>query len=186
MGVEVKQVDVIGLMGALRTKGKAKLSDFAEPISETNNNSTNNSKNSETMAETKSAQEYVGKVIIVGENIATIEIKGVQDNGMLAGEFRKGDAAPIAMPVTIPNLEAMMKRGVWRFADATETKSEDEVQEVEDVQPTPKTEPKATAKTVEMPNAGESKPKRKPKTKAESAGKLPLTSPRQRNLSPRW
>ena len=119
--------------------------------------------------ETKNAQEYVGKVIVVGDNMATIEIKGVQDNGMLSGEFKKGDYVT-KMPVTIPNLEAMMKRGVWKFQDDTKAEteavqttptedcsiktqspnsggetntSEDDVEEVQDVvPPTPKTETK--------------------------------------------
>lgn len=143
-------------------------------------NSNINNQTSTTMAnETKNAQEYVGKVIVVGDNMATIEIKGVQDNGMLSGEFKKGDAAPIMMPVTIPNLEAMMKRGVWKIqgeavADepkATEAKSEDDVEEVQDVvPPTPKTEPKA--EKTEKPKAKEvkieePKPKTEPKPKQE-------------------
>ena len=184
----MQQVNVEGLFNALKTKGKAKLSDFAEPISEKSEQKSNinNNQNSTTMAnETKNAQEYLGKVIIVGENIATITIKGVQDNGMLSGEFKKGDAAPIMMPVTILNLEAMMKRGVWRFADATasetratEAKNEDDVEEVQDVvPPQPKAkagkteEPKGNAKEVKMGTQKSQKSQKESAAKAKTETK---------------
>jgi len=165
----VKQVDVMGLMGALRTKGEAKLSDFAKPIESDNNNSINDP-NSTIMANETKAADLIGKVIIVGENLATIEIKRVQDNGMLACEFKRGDAAPISMPVTIPNLEAQVKRGTWKFKDeclAPDSSPTGEVEVAEVVDITPK-KPTIKPKAEDKPKA--EKPKNTGKTKIVVAG----------------
>lgn len=136
-------------------------------------NESTNQKSEETMAKELKAADLIGKTIVVGENIATIEIKGVKDNGNLDGVFKKGDAAPMAMPVTMANLQAMLERGVWKIQGeapkATETKADDDVQEVEDVQPT-KPNAKEDVKPAEKkaaPKGEKSKDKPKDKPKAE-------------------
>ena len=72
------------------------------------------------------------------------------------------------MPVTVPNLEGMIAKGVWRFkGEAPKATATEEVQEVEDVQPK-KPEPKA--KEVKMEPKSKSKPKseKKSEPKAET------------------
>jgi hypothetical protein len=109
----VKQVDVMGLMGALQTKGKAKLSDFATPIESDNNSSTN--ENSETMAQNVKAADLIGKTIVVGDNQATIVIKSV-DGDKLSGEFTKdGKTTPMSFPVS--QLQGMTEKGLWKMDD---------------------------------------------------------------------
>lgn len=139
--VEVKQVDVMGLMGALQTKGKARLSDFATPIESENSSSTNNS-NQETMAQNVKAADLIGKTIVVGDNQATIVIKSV-DGDKLSGEFTKdGKTTPMSFP--IGQLQRMTEKGLWKIADANETATEvtteADVAEVNDIVPvvTPK------------------------------------------------
>lgn len=138
----VKQVDVMGLMGALQTKGKAKLSDFATPIESDNkaaikreesdacidstereqaqtkfNSSTNNS-NSTTMEKNVKAADLIGKTIVVGDNQATIVIKSV-DGEKLSGEFTKdGKTTPMSFPVS--QLQGMTEKGLWKISDANE------------------------------------------------------------------
>lgn len=169
----MKQVDVMGLMGALRTNGKARLSDFATPVETESSNSTNNNQNVTIMANETKAADLIGKVIIVGENLATIEIKGVQENGMLSCEYRRGDAAPIPMPVTVSNLEAQVAKGTWKIADAApaaeSSTAEVDVAEVtmDDIAPKAVAKPKAEPKPKSEKPKAEKKPKPAPKPKAE-------------------
>lgn len=68
------------------------------------------------MAQNVKAADLIGKVIIVGNNQGTIVIKSVQDNGMLACEFKKaGDTATTPLTVTMPNLQKMTERGLWKM-----------------------------------------------------------------------
>ena len=177
----VKQVDVMGLMGALQTKGKAKLSDFATPIESDNNSSTNNS-NSTTMEKNVKAADLIGKTIVVGDNQATIVIKSV-DGDKLSGEFTKdGKTTPMSFPVS--QLQGMTEKGLWKISDANEPsavspqtsdiKTEADVAEVDDIMPkvTKKPTPKAEEPKEEKPAAivkpMETKPKAEPKPKAET------------------
>lgn len=136
------------------------------------NESINSQKSEETMAKELKAADLIGKTIVVGENIATIEIKGVKDNGNLDGVFKKGDAAPIAMPVTMANLQAMLERGVWKIqgeTPKTEPKAEDDVQEVENIEPTkPKAKEDGRGKKEEPKAAKGEKSKDKPKDKPKA------------------
>lgn len=185
--VEVKQVDVMGLMGALQTKGKARLSDFATPIESENSSSTNNS-NQETMAQNVKAADLIGKTIVVGDNQATIVIKSV-DGDKLSGEFTKdGKTTPMSFP--IGQLQRMTEKGLWKIADAnqaatTDVQTEADVAEVNDIVPvvTPrKPEPKAEEpkddKPVAIVKPMETKPKteKKPKAKTQTSAVKPQTS----------
>lgn len=131
------------------------------------------------MANEMKAADLIGKVIIVGENIATITIKGVKDNGMLDGEFKRGDAEPMAMAVSMQNLEAQVEKGTWKIAgEAIESVSEPvpdvTIEEVEDIIPAkPVAKPEPTEKpTAEIkPIKPEAKTKSKPKSKAKSKAK---------------
>lgn len=182
----VKQVDVMGLMGALQTKGKAKLSDFAKPIESESNEKENNS-NQETMAQNVKAADLIGKVIIVGNNQGTITVKSVQDNGMLACEFKKTDSDAITpMAVTMQNLQAMTERGLWKLKEDGGSKTEDvhqtsavspqtsevttdaDVAEVDDIAPkvTPRAKP-------EEPKSEE------PKSEEPTAKVTPIGKPKQ-------
>lgn len=132
------------------------------------------------MANEMKAADLIGKVIIVGENIATITIKGVKDNGMLDGEFKRGDAEPMAMAVSMQNLEAQVEKGTWKIAgEAIESVSDPvpdvTIEEVEDIipaKPVAKPEPTAEIKPIKPEAKPKSKPKAaKPKAKTESKPK---------------
>ena len=96
------------------------------------------------MATNFKAADLIGKTIVVGDNQAMIMVKSVQDNGMLACEFRKtGDANATPLTVTLPNLNGMVEKGLWHIADNTSDISpqtsnvttEADVQEVQDIVP---------------------------------------------------
>ena len=98
--------------------------DEGQTTNNPNDQTTINSKTSTTMAnKTMTAQDYVGKVIIVGENIASITIKSAEGD-TLNGEFKKGDAPAIPMPIKLANLEKMIADGVWKLAGASTEKTE--------------------------------------------------------------
>lgn len=127
-------------------------------------NKDNNSKQEETMAQNMKAADLIGKVIIVGDNVASITIKSA-DGDTLQGEFKKGDAPAIAMPIKLVQLEKMLSDKVWKIqGEATATA--DEVEEVEEI-------------VVEGPKAEtiDIKPKQeksdKPKAKGGSRGLAP-------------
>lgn len=156
-----------------------------KPIeSETNNE--NNNQNSTTMAQNFKAADLIGKTIVVGDNQAMIMVKSVQDNGMLACEFSKaGETTTTSMTVTMPNLQKMTERGLWKLqtipADAptrnlsdvspqtSEVTTESDVQEVQDIVPvvTPrKPEPKEDKPAAKVePIKATVKPESKPKAK---------------------
>ena len=159
----VKQVDVMGLMGALQTKGKAKLSDFATPIeSETNNE--NNNQNSTTMAQNVKAADLIGKTIVVGDNQATIVINGV-DGDKLSGEFTKdGKTTPLSFPVS--QLQGMTEKGLWKLQTSdvspqtSNISTEADVAEVQDIVPvvTKKKSDVGSMKSEEKPQPSDIKP----------------------------
>lgn len=161
--VVVKQVDVMGLMGALSTKGEAKLSDYATPVEVNDNqdepiqNSQITIQNSETTMEANNmkAADLIGKTIIVGENIATITIKS-SDGDKLQGEFKKaGGTMGMQLPITLENLRQQIAAGAWRLDEpaveptdtaATEPDEEVEFTEYEDVTDEPSGEPEGDAR----------------------------------------
>ena len=124
--VVVKQVDVMGLMGALSTKGEAKLSDFATPVEvndNANDNANENQNSNETTMEANNmkAADLIGKTIIVGDNIATITIKNA-DGDKLQGEFKKAGATMgMFMPIALENLRLQIESGVWRLETYPQT-----------------------------------------------------------------
>lgn len=151
-----------------------------EAIRDKENSSINNQNNNETMAKNLKAADLIGKVIIVGDNIATITVKSV-DGETLKCEFKNGDRPAVPMPISIEQVEANIKVGIWKLEGATESatatataeepiaqaeaESEDNVQEVEDIEPAKPEEPiaeeePAKAKTVKMESA---KPKKSDK-----------------------
>ena len=78
------------------------------------------------MATNFKAADLIGKTIVVGDNQAMIMVKSVQDNGMLACEFKKtGDANATPLTVTLPNLNGMVEKGLWQVkSDVGSLKSE--------------------------------------------------------------
>ncbi len=161
----------------------------------TSNQTTNNSNNQETMAKKEmSAQDYVGKVIIVGDNIATITIKSVNAEGKLMGEYKKGDMPAILMPLDLEQMATYLEKGMYKFANETSGASSasdpsnpsdsssasdpsnpsdsssasdpsDDVEEVDDVKP----DPNPSAKTVRMENKAEQPKTEQPKTEQPKA-----------------
>lgn len=173
-----------------------------EAIRDKENSSINNQNNNETMAKNLKAADLIGKVIIVGDNIATITVKSVEGE-TLKCEFKNGDRPAVPMPISIEQVEANIKVGIWKLEGAAETAtesatetataeepiaqaeaaSEDDVQEVEDIEPAKPEEPiaeeePAKAKTVKMesakPKKSDKKSEAKPtaETGGESAGTL--------------
>lgn len=175
-----------------------------EAIRDKENSSINNQNNNETMAKNLKAADLIGKVIIVGDNIATITVKSVEGE-TLKCEFKNGDRPAVPMPISIEQVESNIKVGIWKLEGAAETAtesatatseepiaqaeaaSEDDVQEVEDIEPAKPEEPiaeeePAKAKTVKMesakPKKSDKKSEAKPtaETGGESAGTLKYTT----------
>ena len=123
------------------------------------------------MATNFKAADLIGKTIVVGENQAMIMVKSVQDNGMLACEFKKtGDANTTPLTVTLPNLNGMVEKGLWHIADNTSTSNvttEADVAEVNDIVPvvTPKKSEEKPQTSAIKPQTS-NKPKAKPQTSA--------------------
>ena len=153
-----------------------------KPIeSETNNE--NNIQNSTTMAQNVKAADLIGKTIVVGDNQGTIVIKSVQDNGMLACEFKKTDSDAITpMTVTMPNLQKMTERGLWKInltpnpspkgegnlkGEGSEVTTEADVAEVDDIVPVVTKKEETHPQPLPV-KGGESE---KPKAKVEPIGK---------------
>ena len=133
--------------------------------------------------ETKSlkAADLIGKTIIVGDNIATITIKSADEN-KLQGEFKKGDAAPMAMPLTLKQLQDMLDAGIWKIAGETKTEKTDGPERPEKPKAEkPKAEkPKAEKPKTEKPKAEKPKAKKTdaPKTEEPKAEKPKSETPK--------
>ena len=189
----VKQVDVMGLMGALQTNGKAKLSDFAKPIESESNEKENNS-NQETMAKNVKAADLIGKTIVVGDNQATIVIKSV-DGDKLSGEFTKdGKTTPMSFPIS--QLHGMTEKGLWKLQasdvspQTSEVTTEADVQEVQDIVPvvTPRAKSDGGSKTADVPQTSDIKPQtsNQPAAKVEpiKATVKPEPKPKTKDVKP--
>ena len=172
--MDMQQVNVEGLFNALKTKGKAKLSDFAEPVSETNNNSINN-QNETTMNENVKAADLIGKKIVINGTDKYYKVLGV-DGDKLLTEFHIGEGKdPMSVPLPMANLKGFLEKNVWSIegeAPKAEPKGDDDVQEVEDVQPEkhepkPDVKPKAKEQKAKAEKKAETKPKAEPKPKTE-------------------
>lgn len=176
-----------------------------EAIRDKENSSINNQNNNETMAKNLKAADLIGKVIIVGDNIATITVKSVEGE-TLKCEFKNGDRPAVPMPISVEQVESNIKVGIWKLEGAAETAtesatatataeepiaqaeaaSEDDVQEVEDIEPAKPEEPiaeeePAKAKTVKMESAKPKKSDKKSEAKptaetGETAGTLKYTT----------
>lgn len=154
------------------------------------------------MAQNVKAADLIGKTIVVGNNQGKIIVKSVQDNGMLACEFSKaGEDATTPMSVTLPNLQKMTERGLWKISETEsatvvggvvvavsehhDITTEADVAEVEDIVPVVTKNPITTAEEPkkEKPVAKVepiSKPKQeKPKAKTQPSGKA--ASEREQN-----
>lgn len=159
----------------IRAGRRVAICDFEDPnlrstVRRGENYKINQNIKQKSVMETKNlkAADLIGKTIIVGDNIATIDIKRADSDGKLHGEFKKGDAAPMAMPLTLKQLKDMLDAGIWKIAG--ETKSEEPKAEKPKSEE-PKTEkPKAEKPKTEKPKA--EKPKAtKPKAKKTDAPK---------------
>ena len=112
------------------------------------------------------AQDYVGKVIIVGENIASITIKSAEGD-TLNGEFKKGDAPAIPMPIKLANLEKMIADKVWKLAGAS-------TEHTEKTEGTEKPTPNPSRREGSKPKSKTDKPKSKTE-KTEDKQEAPVT-----------
>ena len=208
--VIVKQVDVMGLMGALRTKGKAKLSDFATPIeNETNNQNQKEDKDmkpeTSNMTTTFKAADLIGKTIILGATGAKYVVKSVNGD-KLECDFSNGKAT-IPMSVPVAQAEKFLASGTWKIEGAIanenenqnqnenkpaapETKdmsirTEADVAEVDDILPvvTPKAKAEGGSKTADVPQTSDIKPQ----TSEKPAPKVKIkseTKPQTSSVSP--
>lgn len=150
---------------------------------------TSETKNEEVMAQNMTAQDYVGKTIVVNGSDVKYVIKSV-DGDKLMTDFIMGDRT-MPCPVPMSQVESMVEAGKWTIEGseeptATETKAEDvkseatatedptATEEVEEVIDEPEPAPAQTVKMkTEMPKdkaeekATKSKPQ-KPQAKAKS------------------
>lgn len=113
-----------------------------------------------TMEKTVKAADLIGKTIVVGDNQATIVIKGV-DGDKLSAEFTKdGKATPMSFPLS--QLKGMTEKGLWKISltpdpspkgKGSEVTTEADVAEVEDIVPvvTPKEKSDGGSKTADVP-----------------------------------
>ena len=113
------------------------------------------------------AQDYVGKVIIVGENIASITIKSAEGD-TLNGEFKKGEAPAIPMPIKLANLEKMIADKVWKLGltPAPSPKGEGSSKTSTESTEAPSNSPGVGELPKSKPGKPKSKPS-KPKSKTE-------------------
>lgn len=117
------------------------------------------------------AADLIGKTIVVGDNIATITIKSAE-NDKLQGEFKKGDAPAMAMPLTLKQLQDMLDAGIWKIAGETKSEPKAETKPKSEKPKTekPKTEkPKAEKPKTEKPKATKPKAETKPKNEEPKA-----------------
>lgn len=116
-------------------------------ITETINPQTTQSTNTQNTMETnniQNAQDYVGKTIIVGENIATIVIKSANGD-TLQGEYKSGNAQAAIIPISVERLFENLKAGTWKVDEPHEepqdvvvpTTTEDEFAEFEEIKDDP-------------------------------------------------
>ena len=129
----VKEVALTGAFSGTITNGEATA---AETKEQGNQQESSTPKTETTMKainiETATAQEFVGKTIIVGEHIATITIKSADGNTM-QGEFLKEGTTPMNIPVNIDTLRLQVKSGAWRIEGMEPIADVEDVEEVEDI-----------------------------------------------------
>ena len=196
--VIVKQVDVMGLMGALRTKGKAKLSDFATPIE--NENQNENQKKEKDMTTTFKAADLIGKTIILGATGAKYVVKSVNGD-KLECDFSNGKAT-IPMGVPVAQAEKFLASGAWKIEESATAaptsaispqtsaiKTEADVAEVDDIMPkvTPSAKSEVRSKTEEVKPTAPETCNVKHETKAKPAAKVKIkseTKPQTSAVSP--
>ena len=101
----VKDVALYGYTATIEERMKGYKNEAM--VNNENENANENQNNSETTMEASNmkAADLIGKTIIVGENIATITINGV-DGETLQGEFKKtGATLGMQLPITLENLK---------------------------------------------------------------------------------
>lgn len=138
---------------------------------------TSETKNSEekTMTNEIKAADLIGKTIIVGDNVATIEIKSASGD-ILQGEFRKGEST-MPMPLNMAQVKKMLDDGIWHVGEGTKAEPKQEPKAEKKAAPKqekPKAEKKAAEKKAEPKAEKKAAPKQeKPKAepKQEKAGK---------------
>ena len=110
----------------------------------------NKNQNSETMTQNLKAADLIGKVIIVGDNVAKYVVKGVASDGeILHTEFTAGENKPFSMDLPMGKLKGWLDAGTCHIDGVSTTTTSDEVEEVSDVNP----------KTEEVSIKGKAKPK---------------------------
>ena len=127
-------------------------SDIRQRVEELTKSSTNNqstTKTEETMeTNNQNLQQYVGKTIIVGNNIAKIIIKSA-DGDILQGEFQKEGAPAFPLPFKLDDMNDKIASGVWKFEDVTSNVEETPADEQPQAE-APKVKPRAAkAETAE-------------------------------------
>ena len=160
-------------------------------ITETINNSTNQISEDEVMKNnTMKADLTVGTVIEIAGTTSKYIIKAIEADKLTVDFYRKEGEAPTTMPMPKAMLDKMMEAGKWKVAAETkaeEPNASEDVEEVEDVQPTAKEvklKRKVTLKKKqgenptnsgvgEPTNSGQGKPTNsEPKKPTKSGGRL--------------
>lgn len=156
---------------------------------ETESDNNSNNQNSTTMTQNVKAADLIGKVIVLGENIAKYIVKSI-DGDKLVCDFIKDGMETMPMSVPVKQAEKFIADGKWKVSeteDATvvggvvvamnehhDITTEADVQEVQDIvpvvtkKPTPKAEEPKEEKPVAIVKPMETKPKAEPKPKAKT------------------
>ena len=156
---------------------------------ETESDNNSNNQNSTTMTQNFKAADLIGKVIVLGENIAKYIVKSI-DGDKLVCDFIKDGMETMPMSVPVKQAEKFIADGKWKVSeteDATvvggvvvamnehhDITTEADVQEVQDIvpvvtkKPTPKAEEPKEEKPVAIVKPMETKPKAEPKPKAKT------------------
>lgn len=156
-----------GYTDAFRQQAEKMLQE-REAKSETTEQKSNNSNSETTMEKKTKAADLIGKTIVNG-NMKYVVIEAIDDEKIKV-EFTSGDRTPVAMPMRVEQVDKLLAGG-WKFADgttATEAKSGDDVEEVEDIKPEAPKAAKTVGMNPEPPKTEKPKAKtEKPKAKAD-------------------
>ena len=129
-----------------------------------------NNQNETTMNENVKAADLIGKVIKINGTDKYYKVLGV-DGDKLLTEFHIGEGKePMSVPLPMANLKGFLEKNVWSIEGEAAAQTgpaaataDDDVQEVEDVQP---------AKPTAKPKQEKAKAEPKAKTKTESKAKM--------------
>lgn len=149
-----------------------------------NTNNSSSTKKEETMTKNLKAADLIGKVFIVGDNIAKVNVTGINGDKIVC-EFLKGDAPAMPLEADLSQVQSHIDNGLWKLegdapkAEEPKGKAEDPKGKAEEPkgkaeEPKKKAEKpekvKTDAKTVAMePDNGKKKDEPKGKTEEPKA-----------------